>query len=182
MPSRTEAVLVQLSKGSQEYVSVLGRVDLGLRAGHVLEKIERVQNPYLWGCYLLKKAECIQRSGYSVTERVLYHVTAQSNVDSITRNNFDWRRSVRTKFGCGVSFSPSADYANTYCNSSIGCRRALIVARVLVGKGHEGGYFTVLPKPGYDTTVGNADRVYVKYCDNEFYPEYVIYYDRNKLW
>jgi hypothetical protein len=178
MSSGIEVALVQLTKGSQEYESVLSKVSIyGMIAGRSFEKIVRVQNPYLWGCYLLKKAECIQRNGSSVTENVLFHVTAQSNVDSITRNNFDWRRSVRTKFGCGVSFSPSVAYANTYCNRSIGPDRALIVTRVLVGRYHGGSYSTVLPETSrFDTTVGNRDQVYVKYYDNEFYPEYVIYY------
>jgi hypothetical protein len=111
-----------------------------------------------------------------VTERVLFHATGQSNIESITKNNLDWRRSIRTKFGCGVSFSPSATYANTWCNRDIGPNRALIVARVLVGSSHEGDYGTKLPLPGYDTTVGNRGQVYVKYYDHEFYPEYVVYY------
>jgi len=174
MPAGTEVVLVELTKGSREYESVMSKIDVSFRYG--LEKVVRVQNPYLWGCYLLKKDECIKRSGYSVTEKVLFHATSQSNVDSITKNNLDWRRSVRTKFGCGVSFSPSASYANTWCNRGIGSRRALIVARVLVGISHEGNYGTVLPRKGYDTTVGNRNQVCVKYCDNEFYPEHVVYY------
>jgi hypothetical protein len=176
MPAWTEAVLVELTKNSQEYISVISKVDFGLIALFGPEKVVRVQNPYLWGCYLLKKAECIERSSCSVTERVLYHATAQSNIDSITKNNLDWRRSVRTKFGRGVSFSPSANYANTWCNRSVGSSRALIVARVLVGNRHDGDYGTELPRQGYDTTVGNREQVYVKYYDHEFYPDYVIYY------
>jgi hypothetical protein len=178
MPSGTEVVLVKLIEGSEEYKSALSKVDLlKLKIGKGPEKIVRVQNCYLWGCYLLKKAECIKRSSYSVTGKASFHVTAQSNIYSITQNNFDWRRSVRTKFGCGGSFSPSADYANKYCNRDTGFDRAIIVARVLVGSSHNGGYSTILPSPGYDTTVGNRGQVYVKYYDHEFYPEYVIYYD-----
>ena len=176
MPTGTEVVLVELMGYTMEYKSVMSKVDLLLRFGSGPAKVVRVQNPYLWGCYLLKKAECVNRSGYSVTEMVLFHATGQSNIDSITKNNLDWRRSVRTKFGCGVSFSPSATYAHTWCNRSAGYCRALIVARVLVGSSHGGDYFTVLPRLGYDTTVGNGGQVYVKYSDHEFYPEYVIYY------
>ena len=180
MPAGSEVILVELAKGSQEYKSVLNKVDLKWRAGP--KKLVRVQNPYLWGCYLLKKDECIKRSGSSVTEKVLFHATGQSNIDSITKNNLDWRRSFRTKFGCGVSFSPSATYANTWCNRDIGSSRALIVARVLVGNSHGGSYCTELPCTGYDTTVGNFKQVYVKYYDNEFYPEYVIYYENGHVY
>jgi len=176
MPAGTEIVLVELTKGSQEYNSVMSKVDLTWRTVCSPEKIVRVQNPYLWGCYLLKKDECIKRSGYSVTERELFHVTSQSNIDSITKNNLDWRRSVRTKYGCGVSFSPSATYAHIWCNRNVGYNRALIVARLLVGSSHDGEYSTQLPRGSCDTTVGNSDQVYVKYYDHEFYPEYVIYY------
>jgi len=179
MPAGTEVELVELTKSSREYKSVMSEVNLRWRALSGPEKIVRVQNPYLWGCYLLKKEECIKRSGCSVTEKVLFHVTSQSNIDSITENNLDWRRSVRTKFGCGVSFSPSAGYGDTWCNRSIGRRRALIVAKVLVGDSHDGYYGTELPSEGCDTTVGNSEQVYVKYYDHEFYPEYVIYYDSN---
>jgi hypothetical protein len=100
MPTRTEVELVKLTKGSQEYESVISKVNLKFMAGYGPQQIVRVQNPYLWGCYQLKKAECTSRSGYSVTEKVLFHATGQSNIDSITKNNLDWRRSVRTKFGC----------------------------------------------------------------------------------
>jgi hypothetical protein len=176
MPTGTEVELVKLTKGSQEYESVISEVNLRFIDGYGPEKVVRVQNPYLWGCYLLKKAECANRSGCSVTEKVLFHATGQSNIDSITENNLDWRRSFRTKFGCGVSFSPSAKYANTWCNRDIGSSRALIVATVLMGSSHVGDYDTVLPREGYDTTVGYFGKVYVKYYDNEFYPEYVVYY------
>lgn len=182
MSAGTEVELVELSDRAREYRSVMSRVDLRFRAGHVPEKVVRVQNPYLWGCYLLKKDECITRSGYSVTERVLFHATAQSNIDSISKDNLDWRRSFRTKFGRGVSFSPSATYANTWCNRDIGSRRALIVAKVLVGNSHAGGYGTELPREGYDTTDGNDRQVYVKYYDHEFYPEHVVYYSNNDVY
>jgi len=182
MSTGTDVLLVELRKGWQEYKSVMREVDLRFKPGYGPEEVVRVQNPYLWGCYLLKKDECIKRSGCSVTEEVLYHATSESNIGSITKDNLDWRRSVRTKFGQGVSFSPSATYANTWCNRSIGCNRALVVARVLVGNSHVGCYGTILPHQGYDTTVGNGGQVYVKYYDHEFYPEHVVYYSDNHVY
>jgi hypothetical protein len=165
MNSGTQVARFCVNSSSEEYESVLSKVDLKLVHGKGFPWLVRIQNPYLWGCYLLKKAECLKRDD-SVTEKVLYHVTAQSNVNSIAENNFDWRRSVRTRFGRGVSFSPSAAYADKYCNRDIGSDRALFVARVLVGRDHYGDYSTELPQPGYDTTVGNGEKVYVKYYDN----------------
>jgi hypothetical protein len=128
------------------------------------------------GCYLLKKEEYEKRYG-SVTEMELFHATGVHNVSSITEYNLDWRRSVRTKFGMGVSFSPDADYANLHCNRSNPSQRAMIIAKVLVHSTCMGYYDMTLPDPNTDTSVGNSTSVYVKYCDNEFYPSYVAYYN-----
>lgn len=55
-----------------------------------------------------------------VQERLLIHVTGSTNVDSIVRENFDWRRVTRGKFGVGTSFSDDAQYANRYANFNVG--------------------------------------------------------------
>jgi len=107
----------------------------------------------------------------------LFHATNPSNVSSITKNNLDWRRSVRTKFGEGVSFSPRAGYANLHCNSNNPTHRAMIIAKVLVHSTCFGSYDMELPNSNADTSTGNNEKVYVKYSDNEFYPTYVAYYD-----
>lgn len=83
----------------------------------------------------------------------------------------------RAKFGKGVSFSPSAVYANKQCARSNGNDRAMIISKVLVHSKHNGNYFTELPNSGYDTTGDTYQNVYVKYFDDEFYPEYVAYYE-----
>jgi hypothetical protein len=128
------------------------------------------------GCYLLKKEEYVKQYG-CVTEMELFHATSPSNVSSITRNNLDWRRSVRTKFGEGVSFSPDARYANLHCNRNNPTHRAMIIAKVLVHSTCTGSYYMKLPSGNADTSTGNCGSVYVKYTDNEFYPTYVAYYD-----
>jgi poly [ADP-ribose] polymerase 7/11/12/13 len=127
------------------------------------------------GCYLLKKEEYVKRYG-RVTEMELFHATCSSNVSSITRNNFDWRRTMRARFGIGVSFSPDAHYANAYSNRNNPSRRAMLIAKVLVGSTCNGYDFMKLPG-SVDTSTGNSGKVYVKYSDNEFYPAYVAYYD-----
>jgi hypothetical protein len=54
----------------------------------------------------------------------------------------------------------------------------MIIARVLVYSTCEGYGGMTLPTGNTDTSTGNCGRVYVKYDDNEFYPEYVAYYKR----
>lgn len=107
----------------------------------------------------------------------LFHATGVHNVSSITRYNLDWRRSIRTKFGMGVSFSPQAAYANLHCNRGNPLRRAMFICKVLVHSSCMGYSTMKLPSNNADTSIGNAKSVYVKYSDNEFYPSYVAYYD-----
>jgi hypothetical protein len=174
IPLGKEVHLVQLPKNCPEYLKIKNKVHSTLSVR--IDRIVRIENPYIWGCYMLKKSEFEHLFGSALKELELFHATAQSNIDSIAANNLDWRRTKRGKFGSGVSFSPRACYANQYCNYSSGTERALILARVLVGKYHTGTYGLKAPNEGYDTTVGNSKLVYVKYDDNEFYPEYVAYY------
>lgn len=140
---------------------------------HTTEQIVRVKNPFLYLQYTLHK-EMYKKNGGRVVE--LFHDTAQCNVHSIARNNLDYRYVRRSKFGKGISFSPSPFYANRYSSQGNGTRRAMIVADVLLHKEHRGRYSTKIPSYGYDGTYGNGYNVFVKFFDNEFYPKYVVYY------
>lgn len=175
MSPTKEVELVPLSECSSEYNTVIQSIDTTFR--NKISSMVRVQNPFLWGSYMLKREECLNR-GADVTEKKLFHATGELNVLSICQNNLDWRRSTRTKFGQGVSFSPSEDYANMYCNQLAGNMRALIIATVLVGRETQGNCGTIIPPRPYDTTIGRYGQVVVKYNDNEFYPLYVAYYSR----
>ena len=169
-----EVKTIKLHHKSQEFQDVREKIQSTLNV--FIYKVMRVQNPYLWGSYLLMKGEYKKRLNKSPRELLLFHATSQKNVESIVQDNFDWRCTKRSKFGKGVSFSPSAKYANTYCNSNAGNKRALILTKVLVGKCHPGEHWMKVPSDDRDTTLGNGNRVYVKYGDNEFYPQYVAYY------
>ncbi|KAJ9600226.1 hypothetical protein L9F63_009486, partial [Diploptera punctata] len=172
--SDVDEQLVELDRHSREFNKVVNKIQSTLKI--TVQRVERVQNSFLWGCYLLRKGEYKKRLRKPIREMELFHATSEINVPSIVENNFDWRRTVRAKFGKGVSFSPSAGYANTYCNHKVGDNRALILTRVLVGKCQNGSFEKKIPSDGYDTTLGYGNRVYVKYGDNEYYPEYVAYY------
>jgi hypothetical protein len=52
----------------------------------------------------------------------------------------------------------------------------MIIAQVLVRSTSLGSGGMILPSGNADTSTGNNGSVYVKYCDNEFYPKYVAYY------
>ncbi|KAJ9582227.1 hypothetical protein L9F63_003437 [Diploptera punctata] len=174
----SQAELVELHRHSTEFIDVVDQIRSTLNVR--IHRVERVQNPFLWGSYLLMKGEYKKRLNNHPTEMVLFHATSENNVRSIAENNFNWRRTVRSKFGKGVSFSPSAKYANKYCNMKVGSNRALILSRVLVGKIQNGSSQRKISDDGYDTSIGNGKSVYVKYGDNEYYPEYVAYYRYNQ--
>lgn len=144
-----------------------------------VERAYRIESPFLYAQYLLKKDEYVE-SG-DCKEKQLYHCTAQNNVNSIANINLDFRRVSRVKYGKGVSFSPSAAYANKEASHYCGLERAMLICDVLIGKCHIGDRNTFLPLNGYDTTQDIVGNVYVKYYDDEFYPKYAIYYSISKL-
>lgn len=166
----------------KEYITlpVTPEIDMTHRrkiSGHFVEeikKIVKVHNPYLYSHFLIKNAEYETRGSVDVKE--LYHDTAESNVHSILTTNLDWRQVRRAKYGRGVSFSPSPEYANKWSSLSNGTCRAMIIADVLIGKKKYVYTSHSYPPDDCDTTVSSDSNVYVKYYDNEFYPKYVVYY------
>lgn len=69
-------------------------------------------------------------------------------------------------------------YANKECraNKTSGNDRAVIICKVLMRLGYVGSYSCKLPKENFDSTTDIRGKVIVKYYDDEFYPEYVVYY------
>lgn len=61
--------------------------------------------------YLLNKEELL-KSSMSVQEINLFHATSPTCAEQIAKNNIDWRRTVRTRFGIGACFSPCPLYAH----------------------------------------------------------------------
>lgn len=166
-----EYELEDISSDSSLYSRLLEKVWSGYMGA--VGKIVRVKNPCVYLQYSLHK-EMYEKNGGRVVE--LYHDTAEDNVYSIARSNLDYRFVSRSKFGRGVSFSPSPLYANKYSSKKNGICRAMFIADVLLHREHSGSYSTKIPESGYDGTYGNGYKVHVKYFDNEFYPKYVVYY------
>lgn len=71
--------------------------------------------------YELKKEEYkVLFKSAIVREIRMYHSTSAYNAMSIIKDNLDWRRVSRVKYGQGVSFSTDPDYANFHSNSNNG--------------------------------------------------------------
>jgi len=71
----------------------------------------------MYGMYLLRKEEMKLDVGRRVQEKLLFHVTTESRAMESLNSGLDWRRTRRSKFGQGVSFSNDADYANYYADN-----------------------------------------------------------------
>lgn len=166
--------LIEIPSYSTEYHTLKSKVDglFNLKT----YRIVRVQNPYLYTQFLLKKEE-YATYGNAVCVHELYHDTAEHKIPLIVRGNLNWRLANRVKYGKGVSFSPNPSYANKESSRQNGNSRAMIIADVLVGRKQIVYSCQQLPCSGCDTTVGNCGQVYVKYYDNEFYPKFVVYYE-----
>ncbi|XP_008181452.1 uncharacterized protein LOC100570056 [Acyrthosiphon pisum] len=145
-----------------------------------VDLIHVVNAPQMYGMYLLRKEEM----RYGDKELILYHVTTKSRALESLKNGLDWRRTRRSKFGRGVSFSDDADYANYYADHSPKEEnRVIIVCAVLVNKTQRvsGNQNLIVPTGGADTTLSSNGRVYVKYNDYDFYPLYLMYYRRTPV-
>uniref|UniRef100_A0A2S2PH98 Poly [ADP-ribose] polymerase n=1 Tax=Schizaphis graminum TaxID=13262 RepID=A0A2S2PH98_SCHGA len=139
----------------------------------------------MYGMYMLRMEEMKLNVGRRrVQEKLLYHVTTESRAMESLNSGLDWRRTRRNKFGCGVSFSDDADYANYYAdNSPSEDTRVIMMCLVLEKKTYVVprrylGSTLVIPPDQADTTMSHNKRVIVKYNDNEFYPLYFVYYQR----
>ncbi|XP_050053160.1 uncharacterized protein LOC114119596 [Aphis gossypii] len=149
-----------------------------------ISKIKQVYYPQMYGMYLLREEEMKLEVGRRVQEKLLFHVTTESRAMESLSSGLDWRRTQRNKFGCGVSFSDNADYANYYADKSPSeDTRVIMICCVLVRETYvvprqNDGNDLIVPPDFADTSVSHTGHVYVKYNDNEFYPLFFAFYRR----
>jgi len=86
----------------------------------------------MYGMYTLREEAMKVVVGQSAQEKVLFHVTTESRAMEALDSGLDWRRTRRNKFGCGVSFSDDADYANYYADKFTSEGIIIIVYRINV--------------------------------------------------
>lgn len=167
----------KLSKRTQQYNEVCSLFKETMSSPYTITQIDRIDSPYLYGAYLLKKQQLRCRNPGNWQELQLFHGTKKGNVIDICIYNFDWRlygSSTGHRFGKGVSFSPSASYAMNYCNT--GKEKVMLLCDVLVKESCIGYKDMALPYDGCDTSESRNGQVIVKYDDHEFYPAYKIYF------
>jgi Poly(ADP-ribose) polymerase catalytic domain len=137
--------------------------------------VERIENPYLYLMYRLKAEDC--KLLFNSTELNLFHGTSIMKIDSIIKNNFDYRLAgscVGHVHGKGVYFSSNPFGCVRYSFWNGKCERCMVMASVQQGKVFRGNEQLVIPPEDYDTS-GNK-HIFAKYYDHQFYPQYLIYY------
>lgn len=137
--------------------------------------VRKVNNPYLKKAFELKRHLHYD----NLQPQRLFHGTKFKYVDNICTYNFDWRLGGCEKghrYGKGVNFSTSAYFATCFCDKSK--RKVMIMADVLIDEVKPGNINMVVPPRGSDTTTGKDGTIFVKFYDNEFYPRYVIEFEK----
>ncbi|XP_042885867.1 protein mono-ADP-ribosyltransferase PARP12-like isoform X2 [Penaeus japonicus] len=175
--------LVEISPTSSEYQTVLSLVKGQIQQTGI-QKIQRIQNPYLWRAFQNKIREMTSIHGdlSKVNVKQIFHGTGYNVVANICAENFDWRlhgTSTGQMHGRGTYFSPNVSTSVGYCKPDTSGVKYLFVAQVAVGSITRGNSSTVRPplnpatKTLFDST-GDGTDVIVKYDKQEYYPEYVL--------
>ena len=152
-------------------------------------KVERVQNPKLWGPFAAMRQTMLERQGDSDSyERRLFHGTAEDSVDKIVADGFnrtfgfkEVNPNAMTIYGKGVYFAVNSKYSVDYTSPNSSGERRMFLCRVLVGEYCLGREDQPTPdvRRGtelYDSTVNNLEdpTIFVTYHDSQSYPEYIV--------
>lgn len=178
--------LVELDRASrtQEYKNVQDR--FRKTSPNQIVKIERVQNPALFGMYMIRKQKMDKAKGSN--ELWLFHGTAGNNCKLINHAGFN--RSFcgknATMYGNGVYFAEDASYSaqSKYSPADASGQRYMYLSRVLVGEftlGKQGLLTPPAKNPNdltdtYDSVVNKIPnpKIFVVFYDWQCYPEYLI--------
>ncbi|NXJ10002.1 PAR14 polymerase, partial [Odontophorus gujanensis] len=185
--------IVELKPGTEEYKNVEDRflktsTSLNLK----IEKIERVQNPYLWKAYQIRKCQMDNKNGNKNNEKFLFHGTSVQSLTFI--NNYGFNRSFAgthaAQFGNGSYFAVNASYSasDTYSKPDANGKKHMYLARVLVGQYSMGAQGAITPAPKsagntvdlFDSSTDNMNNpsMFIIFSDNQAYPEFLITFTR----
>ena len=81
--------LVKLASSSVEYQDVVERLQETVPSNLMVKSVERIQNPYLYQAYQLRKQKMDRDNPQGNNERQLFHGTNSDNVTKINTQGFD---------------------------------------------------------------------------------------------
>ncbi|XP_074450148.1 protein mono-ADP-ribosyltransferase PARP14-like isoform X2 [Larus michahellis] len=179
--------IVELKPETREYRDVQERFMKTCQSLKI-EKIERVQNQFLWKTYQIKKHEMDNKNGNTNNERLLFHGTSKESITLI--NNHGFNRSYAgmhaAAFGNGTYFAVNASYSasDTYSQPDMNGKKYMYLARVLVGEYSQGTKGSITPAPKntsnsidlFDSSTDNVKNpsMFIIFNDIQAYPEYLI--------
>ncbi|NWS38481.1 PAR14 polymerase, partial [Probosciger aterrimus] len=179
--------IVELKPETREYRDVQERF-LETCQSFKIEKIERVQNPYLWKAYQIKKHEMDNKNGNKNNERHLFHGTSKNSLTLI--NNGGFNRSYAgmhaANFGNGTYFAVKASYSanGIYSTPDMDGKKYMYLARVLVGEYSRGRKGSITPAAKnasnsidlFDSSTDDVKQpsMFIIFNDIQAYPEYLI--------
>ncbi|NWV47621.1 PAR14 polymerase, partial [Daphoenositta chrysoptera] len=182
---------VELKPDSKEYKDVQEKF-LQTCQSFKIEKIERVQNPYFWKAYQIKKCEMDKKNGNRKNEKLLFHGTSKESLTLINKHGFNrsYAGTHAANFGNGSYFAVNASYSahDTYSKPDVNGKKYMYLARVLVGEYSQGikGAITPASKNGsnsvdlFDSSTDNVNQpsMFIIFNDIQAYPEYLITFTR----
>ncbi|NWY31871.1 PAR14 polymerase, partial [Pheucticus melanocephalus] len=183
--------IVELKPDSREYKDVQGRFLQTCQLFRI-EKIERVQNQYLWKNYQIKKCEIDKKNGNRNNERLLFHGTSQESLTLINKQGFNrsYAGMHAANFGNGTYFAVNASYSanDFYSRPDMNGKKYMYLARVLVGEYSLGKKGSITPARKnvsnsvdlYDSSTDNVSQpsMFIIFNDIQAYPEYLITFTR----
>ncbi|KAF1579585.1 Poly [ADP-ribose] polymerase 14, partial [Eudyptes moseleyi] len=183
--------IVELKPETREYKDVQEKF-LKTCQSLKIEKVERVQNPFFWKAYQIKKREMDNKNGNSNNERLLFHGTSKESLTLI--NNYGFNRSYAgmhaANFGNGTYFAVNASYSasDTYSKPDVNGKKYMYLARVLVGEYSQGRRGSITPAAKnasnpvdlFDSSTDNVNQpsMFIIFNDIQAYPEYLITFTR----
>merc|ERR1711915_757486 len=183
--SSTECKIMEVRKFSADYFEIDAKFR---RPSLELISAYAVQNPFLWGQYLLRREQLkmqLSNSGYSVKEKDFFFKSDFENFERVCRQNFDLRYEPDPKMG--VTFYSDALAANSSKPDSENVR-IMIMAKVLVGtcvrRAEEGASESSIQTVSInnntglpiDTYTDSSQTMFFKFQMSEVYPEFLLVY------
>ncbi|XP_015674623.1 protein mono-ADP-ribosyltransferase PARP14 [Protobothrops mucrosquamatus] len=186
--------VVELKPGMKEYKKVHDMFNQTSK-GYTIKKIERIQNPFYWQAYQIKKQEMDAKNGKVNNEMLLFHGTASTSLTHINSTGFNrsYAGLHAACFGNGTYFAVNASYSahSTYSQPDASGTKYMYLARVLVGEYCVGSKGLVVPyqKSGtdptdlYDSVTDHLSTpsLFVIFNDIQAYPEYLITFNQSLL-
>ncbi|KAM8770647.1 protein mono-ADP-ribosyltransferase PARP15-like isoform 2-T2 [Rhynchonycteris naso] len=179
--------VIQLQPGQSEYDNVKNKF-FQICFSYRIEKIERIQNTFLWQSYQVKKDHMDTKNGHTNNERILFHGTDADSVPNINKHGFNrsYAGKNATAYGKGTYFAIDAclSASDQYSRPDSNGRKYIYVARVLTGdytRGHEGLIVPPSKNPYnftdlFDSVTDDIQnpQLFVIFSDCQTYPEYLI--------